>query len=135
MLEEQNTTPILETEVPSIEEVAEILPQPGELIEEVAPVKIAVKKTRAKNPTPAEDTSVVHTEAPAPAPELSEHAIKAAVQDKLSKRGEGENPFVPQAQLTEEMKNAAQTAGFELNRGTEIGARLMARANRTTDIV
>lgn len=62
----------------------------------------------------------------------SKASIEAAINDKLSRKTdeEGENPFVPLNQLQNEVKEVAEKEGFPLNRGTEVGARLMARANR-----
>lgn len=63
----------------------------------------------------------------APAPEKKE--IETDVRKKLERKTDGEDPFVPQnsAQLENEAKRVAKERGFELNRGTSIGARLMAR--------
>lgn len=63
------------------------------------------------------------------APVQTKEEIETDVRKKLAKKTESENPFVPQnhAQLEVEAKQIAQEKGFELNRGTSIGARLMAR--------
>ena len=65
---------------------------------------------------------------PAPSPE----EIAVSMQEKLSQRSneQGFNPFVPGSQLENEVKGIASQQGFPLSRGTEVGARLMARANR-----
>lgn len=62
----------------------------------------------------------------------SKESVEAAINDKLSRRAdaEGENPFVPLTQLQNEVKDVANKEGFPLNRGTEIGARLLARSFR-----
>lgn len=62
----------------------------------------------------------------------SEESIQAMVQEKLSRRGDepGFNPFVPSQQLESEVKEVAKKSGFPLTRGTEIGARLIARSQR-----
>lgn len=62
----------------------------------------------------------------------SKESIEAEISSKLSKRDDSEdvNPFVPMTQLTNEVKQVAETEGFQLSRGTEIGARLIARAQR-----
>lgn len=92
-----------------------------------------------------EETETPVAEAPAPAnlevisldpepvvankvPEKQE--IETDVRTKLDRRTEGnENPFIPQnsAKLETEAKKIAKEKGFELNQGTSIGARLMAR--------
>jgi hypothetical protein len=65
----------------------------------------------------------------------SKEAIEAEISSKLSKRddSEGVNPFVPLTQVTKEVKQVAESAGFPLSRGTEIGARLIARAQRANN--
>lgn len=73
---------------------------------------------------------VVATEEPqAPAPAPEKQAVETSVRKKLDKRTDSADPFVPQnsAQLEVEAKQIAKEKGFELNRGTSIGARLMAR--------
>jgi hypothetical protein len=62
----------------------------------------------------------------------SKESIEAAIHEKLSNRGqEGQvDPFVPSAQLQNEVKQVAKANGFQLSRGTEAGAALMARARR-----
>ena len=62
----------------------------------------------------------------------SKESIEASVQEKLSKRLDGEvDPFIPSAQLQKEVKEIASQEGFQLTRGTEAGAALMARARRS----
>lgn len=62
----------------------------------------------------------------------TKEAIEATIQEKLSKRADGEvDPFVPSAQLQKEVKDIASQEGFALTRGTEAGAALMARARRS----
>lgn len=63
---------------------------------------------------------------------LSKEKIEAAVKEKLSRKTDapGSNPFVPSTQLENEVKEIAKSKGFPLSRGTEIGARLLARSRR-----
>ena len=63
---------------------------------------------------------------------ISKEEIEASVSEKLSRRTDvGEsNPFIPQTQLENEVKEVAKRQGFQLSRGTEVGARLLARAKR-----
>lgn len=65
-------------------------------------------------------------------PNLSTESIQASMEEKLSRRtdSEGEDPFVPHNQLEKEVHEIAQSEGFPLSRGTEVGARLLARARR-----
>lgn len=64
----------------------------------------------------------------------SKESIEAAIKEKLSRKTDSDDidPFVPSVQLDKEVKDIANKGGFPLSRGTEIGARLMARANRIT---
>lgn len=66
------------------------------------------------------------------APAASKEEIGAAIQEKLSRKTDkdGADPFVPSVQLENEVKEIASKNGFPLSRGTEIGARLMARSKR-----
>lgn len=63
---------------------------------------------------------------------IDREEITTAVKEKLSKKTDEKksDPFVPQAQLDNEVVQVAREQGFHLSRGTEIGARLLARARR-----
>jgi hypothetical protein len=97
---------------------------------EEAPV--AVEETLPETP----DTEPVHIELTKAeetplADKPSKESIEASIQEKLSKRSEDAvDPFVPSPQLLKEVQDIANTQGFPLNRGTEAGAALMARARR-----
>lgn len=70
------------------------------------------------------------TEEPVAAPEaVSKEKIETDVRSKLSRKTVEEDVFVPSnpAALEKEAKAVAEEKGFDLNRGTSIGARLMAR--------
>ena len=72
-------------------------------------------------------------EEPIPAPEAAPaEKIQTDVREKLSKKSVDENVFVPSNPVALEKAAAAvaSDSGFELNRGTSIGARLMARAQK-----
>jgi len=58
--------------------------------------------------------------------------IQTDVREKLMKKSVDENVFVPAnpAALEKAAGEVAKDSGFELNRGTSIGARLMARAQK-----
>jgi hypothetical protein len=71
---------------------------------------------------------------PVAAPEATPaEKIQTDVRAKLSKKSVEEDVFVPTnpAALEKAATEVAQEKGFELNRGTSIGARLMARAGRS----
>lgn len=66
-------------------------------------------------------------------PARSHEEIAAAMHEKLSRKTDkdGLDPFVPSSQVENEVKQIATKKGFPLSRGTEIGARLMARSKRS----
>lgn len=73
------------------------------------------------------------SENPTPAPEaIPAEKIQTDVREKLSKRSVEENVFVPTNPIALEKAAAevARESGFDLNRGTSIGARLMARSQK-----
>jgi hypothetical protein len=106
-------------------------------------VKVTPEESRIESPvilTKAEASSPVNieTETPSDEPVAAPEAtpaekIQTDVREKLSKRSVEENVFVPAnpAALEKAAAEMAQEKGFELNRGTSIGARLMARAGRS----
>jgi hypothetical protein len=75
-------------------------------------------------------TPTVEPEAAAPAVEKEQ--IETDIRTKLNKRSDGEDIFVPSnpVALENAAASVAETEGFELNRGTSIGARLMAKARK-----
>lgn len=64
--------------------------------------------------------------------EVSREKIEASMMEKLSRRTDSDSsdPFVPQVQLEKEVIQISKERGFPLSRGTEIGARLIAKSNR-----
>lgn len=86
----------------------------------------------------AKEPATVELSVPGNTPDLpearSKEEIAATMQEKLSRKTDksGADPFVPSVQLENEVKEIASKKGFPLSRGTEIGARLMARSKRTT---
>jgi hypothetical protein len=75
--------------------------------------------------TPSED--------PVPAPAaVSKEEIETDVRSKLNKRSDEQDIFVPAnpVALEKAATVVAEEDGFELNRGTSIGARLMAKARK-----
>jgi len=93
-----------------------------------------VKKTPVKKSAPVADnlkTGSKDSEGPAPA--AAPEKVQTDVREKLSKKtDESTDPFVPQTlpQLERAAKEIASENGFELNRGTSIGARLMAKSQK-----
>ena len=72
-------------------------------------------------------------EEPMAAPEATPaETIQTDVRQKLAKKSTDENVFVPAnpVALEKAAEAVAIDSGFELNRGTSIGARLMARAQK-----
>lgn len=61
---------------------------------------------------------------------LTKEGIEASVIEKLSRRSEDSDPFVPNSQLDKEVTQVSKEKGFPLSRGTEVGARLFAKARR-----
>ena len=72
------------------------------------------------------------TEDPVEAPAaVAKQVIETDVRKKLDRKTDDDsNPFVPSspAQVEADAKRVAVESGFELNRGTSVGARLMARS-------
>lgn len=116
-----------------IQEVQETIEdaQTAVLEENEPTLKEEVPAPSSKEPLEVELRTAQKEEAPAPAQRKEE--IEAAIQEKLSRKtdSEGADPFVPNIQLENEVKDIASKKGFPLSRGTEIGARLMARSKRT----
>lgn len=82
---------------------------------------------------PVNIESEAPSEEPTPAPEASApEKIQTDVREKLSKKSVEENIFVPSnpAALEKAATEVAKEQGFELTRGTSIGARLLARAQK-----
>jgi hypothetical protein len=86
--------------------------------------------------TPAEPVNLeIETPSsdPVSAPEAAPAVkIQTDVREKLMKKSVDENVFVPSnpAALEKAATEVAKDSGFELTRGTSIGARLMARAQK-----
>jgi hypothetical protein len=93
----------------------------------------SVEPTVDEQTAPAEIEVKSLTEEPvAPAPATPKEEIETDVKKKLTTRTEEENIFIPTspAVLESAAKKLAEQEGFDLNRGTSIGARLMARARK-----
>lgn len=121
-------------------------------LEATAPATLEIKPEPTEAPTPEPEATVPATLEVEPEPtapvalelqtqkdsglkeKASKESIEAAIKEKLSRKTDSDDidPFVPSVQLDKEVKDIANKGGFPLSRGTEIGARLMARANRIT---
>lgn len=88
------------------------------------------EETAVDPKTPANIELTVSEEPQEPAPAADSEKIQTSVRERLSKKTPGDNPFVPSnpAALEKAAEQVAQEQGFTLNRGTSIGARLIARA-------
>lgn len=74
----------------------------------------------------------VSEEPQAPAPAAAPEKIQTDVRERLAKKSVGDNIFAPTtpAALEKAAEEVAKEQGFEFNRGTSIGARLIARAQK-----
>jgi hypothetical protein len=103
-----------------------------EITEEITTLEEATPsdETKAKGTEPVNIELENQTDDPVAAAEpQSKEKIETDVRKKLGKKTDNEDVFVPAnpAALEKEAKLVAQEQGFDLNRGTSIGARLMAR--------
>lgn len=101
---------------PSSEEVTEVPEESKEICKDPkAPVNIELE---------------VSEEPQKPAPAPAAEKIQTSVQERLTKRSSEENIFAPSnpAALEKAAAEIAKEQGFQLNRGTSIGARLIARS-------
>lgn len=101
--------------------------------EDISPKKDAVAPKKEEPKPPVNIEVQTPDEEPTPAPEATPASqIQTDVREKLSKRSDKDDPFVPSnpVALEKAAKLVAEEKGFEFNRGTSIGARLLARANR-----
>jgi hypothetical protein len=105
----------------------EILDTPEEEVVE-APEKEAASDPKA----PVNIELTVSEEPQTPAPAAAPEKIQTDVRAKLAKKSLDENIFVPAnpAALEKAAAQVAEESGFQLNRGTSIGARLIARAQK-----
>lgn len=94
-------------------------------------VKVAPEESRIENTKPVNIEVETPSEEPTPAPKATPaEKIQTDVREKLSKKSVENDVFVPTNPVALE-KAAAEVAneqGFELTRGTSIGARLLARS-------
>jgi hypothetical protein len=90
-------------------------------------------EVKSKAPTPVN----IEVDTPSNEPKVVSKTVESEkvqtdVRAKLAKKSDKDNPFVPANPVALE-KAAAEVAkekGFEMNRGTSVGARLIARAQK-----
>ena len=90
-------------------------------------------KVEAVKPAPSDPVSleVKETKKPAtPAPAAEPEALQTDFREKLNRKTDNQDVFVPSnpASLEKAASAVAVEQGFELTRGTSVGARLIARA-------
>lgn len=101
---------------------------------ETAKIESPVLTPGEKNSEPANmETSTEGVEPTLPAEATPAEKIQTDVREKLSKKSTEDNVFIPAnpAALEKAASQVAEEKGFDLNRGTSIGARLMARAGKS----
>ena len=109
-------------------------PAPAESDVQVTPEEGRIENITVDPTSPINLEVETKDEAPTPAPEaLAPEKIQTDFREKLSNNSVETNPFVPSnpAALEKAASEVAKDKGFELNRGTSIGARLMARAGKS----
>lgn len=85
-----------------------------------------------KAPEPVNLEVEVSDEPVAPAPAAEPEKLQTDFREKLNRKTDNQDVFVPSnpASLEKAAKQVAHENGFELNRGTSVGARLIARAQK-----
>ena len=96
-------------------------------------VQVTAEEARINNATPANIETETPSDEPTPAPAASPaEKIQTDIREKLSKRSVENDVFVPTnpVALEKAASEIAKEKGFDLSRGTAIGARLMARSRK-----
>jgi hypothetical protein len=91
------------------------------------------EEAKAEAAAPVNIETETPSDEPVPAPEATPaERIQTDVRAKLSKKSVEEDVFVPTnpVALEKAANEVAKEQGFDLTRGTSIGARLMARAQK-----
>ena len=104
----------------------------GDLKRTPTPEKVESPLSKVEEKAPVNVETETPSDEPVAAPAAVEkQVVETDVRKKLDRKTDDDsNPFVPSnpAQVERDAKSIADAAGFELNRGTSVGARLMARA-------
>ena len=114
-------------------EVNEAYAQTAQVEEVKTDVEVEAEVKVETQPEPAKVELQTPSEEPVPAPPAVEkEQIETDVRKKLQSRTQEEDIFVPTspAVLEAAAKKVAEQEGFALNRGTSIGARLLARSRK-----
>ena len=125
----RSTAPAQVEETPAVtEEVVAETPA----TEEVAAEAVVEETPTGKEPVEGE----LHTEEPvstlkeAQSPDSIHDQIRSKLDSRKTEEEDMFNPSVSQAVNKAKMEQVAEQQGFQLTRGREIGARLLARASR-----
>jgi len=97
-------------------------------------IESPVTETKAKASAPVNIETETPSDEPVAAPAATPaEKIQTDVREKLANKSVEKDVFVPTnpAALEKAATEVAKDKGFELNRGTSIGARLMARAGKS----
>jgi len=117
----------------STPQVNESYVQPEQVEEVKTDVEVESEVKVETQPEPAKVELQTPSEEPVPAPPAVEkEQIETDVRKKLQNRTQEEDIFMPTspAVLEAAAKKVAEQEGFDLNRGTSIGARLLARSRK-----
>jgi len=108
----------------------------GDLKRTATPEKIESPISSSDDKAPVNIETESLTEEPVEAPvAVEKQVIETDVRKKLNRKTDDDsNPFVPSnpAQIEADAKRVAAESGFDLNRSTSVGARLMARSQNRT---
>ena len=104
----------------------------GDLKRTPTPEKVESPLSKVEEKAPVNVETETPSDEPVAAPAAVEkQVVETDVRKKLDRKTDDDsNPFVPSnpAQVEADAKRVAEAAGFDLNRGTSVGARLMARS-------
>jgi hypothetical protein len=117
------STPLVNEAYEQTEEVTKVTPE----------VEVKTEAKVEAQPEPAKIEVQMPSEEPvAAAPAVQKEHIETDVRKKLLNRSQEDDIFVPTspAVLEAAAKKVAEQEGFDLNRGTSIGARLLARSRK-----
>jgi hypothetical protein len=94
-------------------------------------IESPVLETKPSEPVTLE-VETLDEEPVAPPPAASPEELQTDFREKLAKKSTEDNVFVPSnpVALEKAATEVAKEQGFDFNRGTSIGARLMARAQK-----
>ena len=109
-------------------------PSDVQVTPEEARIESPITEAKAEASAPVNIETETPSDEPVAAPEATPaEKIQTDVREKLANKSVEKDVFVPTnpAALEKAATEVAKDKGFELNRGTSIGARLMARAGKS----